>query len=188
MSRPYIYSIASFFVFLLAGSFPIQGQVNTSLNWYFGNGEGGIRFNRGTHTPTLLDNPAAAFGNGGGAVASDPITGNVLFYTDGTSIYDVTGAPMPNGSGLLSNPSGNQAAVTGAIPGQPGQYYVITNTADYNTGGLVYVTTVDMSLAGNATPPTPALGDVAGAPNVPVAGLNNTSEAMALIPHENGTD
>ena len=188
MSRPYIYSFATIFLFLLAGSFPIQGQVNTSLNWYFGNGEGGIRFNRGTHTPTSLNNPSATFGNGGGAVASDPITGNVLFYTDGTSIYDVTGAPMPNGSGLLANPTGNQAAVTGAIPGQPGQYYVFTNTADYNTGGLVYVTIVDMSLAGNATPPTPALGDVTGAPNVPVAGLNNTSEAMALIPHENGTD
>src|SRR5690606_19032262 len=43
-------------------------------------------------------------------------------------------------------------------------------------------------LPGNATAPTPALGDVTGSVSVPVPGLNNTSEAMALIPHENGTD
>lgn len=188
MSKPYIHSFAFFFLFFLAGSFPIQGQVNSNLNWYFGSNELGIRFNRGTLTPTLVDNPAATFGNGGGAVASDPINGNVLFYTDGSVIYDVTGTQMPNGFGLSVNTSGNQAAATSAKPGQPGQYYVFTNTADFTTGGIIHVTTVDMTLMGNSTAPAPALGDVTGPKSVPIPGLNNRSEAMTLIPHENGTD
>ena len=170
MRRRYSFLLSFLLLLLLAGTFPIQGQNNTNLNWYFGSSDRGIRFNRGTHTVTLADNPAASFGNGGGAVASNPINGNLLFFTDGSAIYDATGAVMPNGSGLSGNPSGNQPAVIAAVPGQPNQYFVFTNTADYTTGGDIFLTTVDMSLQGNGVPPAPNLGDVATS-NVPSMSL-----------------
>ncbi|HEY8511891.1 MAG TPA: PKD domain-containing protein, partial [Cyclobacteriaceae bacterium] len=188
MRRSYCFFQSFLLLLLLAGAFPIQGQHNASLNWYFGGSDRGIRFNRGTHTVTLADNPAPAFGTGGGAVASNPINGNVLFFTDGTVIYDASGAAMPNGTGLSGNPSGNQPAVVAAVPGQPNQYFVFTNTADYTTGGDVFLTTVDMTLPGNGgTAAPPPLGDVTSA-NVPIPALTNRSEAMVLIPHANGTD
>lgn len=189
MRRPYCYLLSFVLLLLLAGAFPIQGQNNASLNWYFGSSDKGIRFNRGTNTVTLANNPAATFGNGGAAVASDPINGNLLFFTDGSTIYDASGAAMPNGSGLSGNPSGNQPAVIAAVPGQPNQYFVFTNTADFNTGGDIFLTTVDMSLPGNGgnPAPPPPLGDVSTA-NVPIPTLTNRSEAMILVPHANGAD
>src|SRR5690606_1086145 len=125
----------------------------------------------------------------GGALASNPINGNLLFFTDGSVIYDASGAPMPNGSGLSGNPDGNQPAVVASVPGQTNQYFVFTNTADYNTGGDIFLTTVDMSLPGNGGNPSPPppLGDVTSA-NVLIPALSNRSEAMLLIPHANGTD
>ncbi|HEY4653792.1 MAG TPA: PKD domain-containing protein [Cyclobacteriaceae bacterium] len=188
MSRSYIYSLTCLFITCLAGSLSLHGQNYSSHNWYFGNSPLGIRFSRGDNSASLYTNQATPFGNGGGAVASDPTNGNILFYTDGSRVYDVTGAQMPNGFGLNVNTSGNQSVATSAKPGQPDQYYIFTNTADFTTGGIIAVTTVDMTQLGNATPPTPALGNVTGPKNIPIAGLANRSEAMTLIPHENGTD
>lgn len=189
MRRPCHYLLSFLLLLLLAGAFPIKGQDNASLNWYFGSSDRGIRFNRGTHTVTEADNPAATFNSAGGAVASNPINGNLLFFTDGSVIYDASGAPMPNGSGLSGNPDGNQPAVVASVPGQTNQYFVFTNTADYNTGGDIFLTTVDMSLPGNGGNPSPPppLGDVTSA-NVLIPALSNRSEAMLLIPHANGTD
>jgi PKD repeat protein len=188
MRRQYSYFLICLFIISMIGSLSLQGQNYSGYNWYFGNSPLGIRFGRGSNLASLYTNQATPFGNGGGAVASDPISGNVLFYSDGSRVYDVTGAQMPNGFGLNVNTSGNQSVVVTAVPGQPGHYYIITNTADYTTGGVIAATMVDMTLLGNATSPTPALGNVVSPKNIPIPGLNNRSEAMTLIPHANGTD
>lgn len=172
----------------MIGSQPLRAQNFSGHNWYFGNSSLGIRFSRGDNSATLYTNQTTPFGNGGGAVASDPINGNVLFYTDGSRVYDITGTQMPNGNGLNVNTSGNQSVVVSAIPGQADQYYIFTNTSDYTTGGTIAFTRVDMTLPGNSAPPAPALGNVVGPKNIPVPGLVNRSEAMVLIPHSNGTD
>ncbi len=125
-------------------------------------------------------------GTGGGAVAADPFSGNILFYTDGANVYDVTNTVMPNGTGLNANTANNQAVAVGAVPGQVqvNQYYIFTNTA----AGTIAYTIVDMAQPGNAVSPTPALGDVTATKNVAIPGLTNRLGAMTLIPHSNGTD
>lgn len=175
------------FMLLAAGS-KTYSQNLAQHNWYFGSTADGIRFNRGTNTAQAVTNQAIPFGIGGSAVATDPATGNLLFYTDGTRIYDGCHLPMPNGTGLLGNSSGNQPAIICPVPGQPSKYFVFVNDANFPTAGTIRRSVVDLSQLGNATT-QPGLGIVEAAnKNATVTGLTNRSEGMIIIPHTNGTD
>lgn len=173
------------FLCLFAAADGVAQQNFSRHNWYFGNTNRGIRFSRSENTPALLTNKVIPFGTGGSAVASNPINGDLLFYTDGSRIYDITHVPMFGSPVLLTPPvSTNQPVAISAIPGAPNQYYVFTNTASFTTGGSVFVTTVDMSLSGNEISPEPPIGRVTSA-NVAI-GLTGTSEAMITVPHADG--
>ncbi len=180
-----------FFLVLIFLSFSYSGlsQGLTKHNWNFGNSTLAIRFNRVDNTAVLINNQGVPFGNGASVVASSAINGNVLFYSDGTNVYDISNAQMPNGFGLNANSAGNQTVAAAPIPGEPDKYYIFTNTSSFQTGGAIFYSVVDMNLFGNALFPTPALGDVEPTKNIAVPGLTNTSEAMLVIPHadENGT-
>src|SRR5690606_19445994 len=99
--------------------------------WYFCNQS--VEFNRTNKEPNLSTHGAAP--TGPVAVAADPATGDILFYTDGVSVYDASNQLMANGTGLQGNPAGNQPVVLGQVPGQPNQYYIITNSP---TGSITY--------------------------------------------------
>lgn len=165
----------------------LYAQDFTGHNWYFGNSTQGIRFSRSDNSASLISNKAP-LGAGGSAVASDAVNGNLLFYTDGVTVYDVTHNAMPNGTGLAGNPAGNQGVAVAKVPGSPSQYYVFSNTASGAAGGTVTYTIVDMALFGNATFPTPAIGDVTPTKNVVIGGIPNRSEAMLVIQHANRED
>ena len=107
-------------------------------NWYFGNSANGIRFNRSTGIPSLINNQATPFGTGGSAVATDPSTANLLFYSDGSVIYDACHLQMLNGSGLAGNNSGNQPVAICPVPGQVNKYFVFTNSASFPLGAVVF--------------------------------------------------
>jgi hypothetical protein len=172
---------------LYLGTLSLSGQDLTRHNWYFGTGNQGIRFSRTTNAPVLINQPNT-LGTGGSAVATDGTNGNLLFYTNGVQVFDVTHAVMPNGSGLTGNPAGNQPAAICPVPGTTDQYYIFTNSAAFPAGGTVLVSTVNMSAFGNSVFPAPPVGDVT-LKNQPI-GLPPTSrsEAMLIIPHANGTD
>jgi large repetitive protein len=182
-----------FFITLFVSTIYSYSQDQRRQNWWFGNTARGIQFSRPGDTARLVTRPAAAvtgYGSAGGAVASDPASGQLLFYTDGNVVYDATHRPMPNGTGLLGNPSGNSPAAIVAIPNQPNRYYILTNDASPLTAGTIRVTQVDLTLPGNnvLTAGSPPLGDVTGVKAVAVANLDNEAEAMIIIPHTNGTD
>lgn len=164
------------------------GQNLAQHNWYFGSTVDGIRFNRGTNKPLAVTNQSIPFGTGGSAVATDPATSNLLFYTDGSRVYDGCHLPMPNGTSLLGNSSANQPVVICPVPGQSSKYYIFTNSANFLTGGSIARSVVDLSQLGNATS-LPGLGIVeATNKNATVPGLANRSEGMIVIPHANGND
>lgn len=181
--------ITYYIVFIvLVSTSTAMSQNLAQHNWYFGSTADGIRFNRGTNVAQTVTNQAIPFGIGGSAVATDPATGNLLFYTDGSRIYDGCHLPMPNGTGLLGNSSANQPAVICPVPGQPNKYFVFVNDANFPTAGTIRRSVVDLSQLGNATT-QPGLGVVEAAnKNAAVPGLTNRSEAMMIIPHSNGTD
>lgn len=163
-------------------------QNSNSLRWIFGNTTRTIQFNRFDSTANIVNVAGRpALGIGGSAVATHPVTGNLLFYTNGQTIYDQSNRAMPNGSGLTGNSAANQPVVVAQVPGQPNQYYVITNSANFSTGGDIQLAIVDMSLTGNTSSTNTNLGDVISK-NIAVPGLTNQSEGMIVIPHANGTD
>src|SRR4051812_347427 len=74
---------------------------NENKKWYFGN-QAGLDFM--PSSPTALTNGAMNTLEGCASVA-DANTGNLLFYTDGSTIWDQTHSIMANGSGLNANSS-----------------------------------------------------------------------------------
>lgn len=177
-------------VLVLAGlTFQVSAQDFARYNWYFGNSSTAIRFSRSDNSASLVTNQKLPFGTGGSAVASNPVNADLMFYTDGSRIYDISGTatPMPNGTGLLANTSGNQPVAICPVPGAPNQYYVFTNSASGTTGGSIVFSIVDMTLPGNSAFGAPFTGEVT-TKNQAIAGLTNRSEAMIVVPHVNGTD
>ncbi|SDX27482.1 gliding motility-associated C-terminal domain-containing protein [Lutibacter oricola] len=125
-----------------------QGEANF---WYFGL-NAGIDFNGGTPSPIN----GSLSTNEGCSSFSDK-DGNLLFYSDGTTVWDRTNNVMPNGSGLLGSSSSTQSAIIVPHPGNTDVFYIFTVGANFtgsNPGLNAY--TVDMTLNGG-------LGDVFGA-------------------------
>ena len=95
-----------------------QGPAN---NWYFGGGAG-INFN--TSPPTVLNDGNLNTLEGCASISNDE--GQLLFYTDGTTVYDRTGSIMENGSGLLGDQSSTQSAIIIPKPLSTTIYYIFT--------------------------------------------------------------
>ncbi len=165
-----------------------QAQDFSQYNWYFGSSNQAIRFSRSDNSANQINfvpNPAP-LGIGGSAVASSKLNGDLLFYTDGANVFDITNTRMLNGFGLSGNVNANQPAAIAKVPGQVNQYYIFTNSANFTTGGNISFSIVDMSLNGNSIAPAPPSGDVINPKNT--VAIAARSEAMITIPHANGED
>lgn len=176
---------------LLLFSFYSHAQ-RESANWYFGD-NAGIRFFSGDPV-AVLDGSLNT--KEGCATISDP-SGNLLFYTDGTSVWDRTHDLMPNGYGLMGDSSSTESAIIIPKPGSPSIYYIFTTdrpnyylTPDDPIEGLNY-TEVDMTLNGG-------LGDIVTTNknnhlityniNDAVQNEYKNSEKLTAVTHNNGQD
>lgn len=92
-----------------------------SANWYFGE-YAGLTFNYGIAQPLIN---SSLITTEGCATISDS-NGNLLFYTDGVSIWDRKHELMPNGDKLLGHSSSSMAAIIIPKPGSVSNYYVFT--------------------------------------------------------------
>lgn len=128
---------------LLLTSIPLLAQ-NQAANWFFGYGAG-LQFNLDANNLTTVEGGALST-NEGCATISD-VFGKLLFYTDGTTVWDRNNNVMLNGSGLFGDPSSTQSALIVPKPNDDNLYYIFTvdNAVDGNNFGLNY-SIVDMSL------------------------------------------
>mgnify|MGYP001826686383 CR=1 FL=1 len=116
-----------------------QGEAS---HWYFGNGAGLI-FDVDNGTVVADDSAIGTIStNEGCSSISDP-AGNLLFYTDGRTIWDRNFQIMPNadyigGSGLLGDPSSTSSAVIVPRPGNIDQYYVFTVDEPHHNNAWAY--------------------------------------------------
>lgn len=101
-----------------------QGEAR---NWYFGRGAG-LRFDAGGAVSILTGGQINT--NEGCSSMSDS-NGQLLFYTDGRTVWDRNHIIMPNGdygnnTGLLGDPSSTQSAIIVPKKGSPNIYYIFT--------------------------------------------------------------
>ena len=163
------------------------GYERQMSQWIFGNSSDYVRFNRISGAPEKLTGRALPFSIGGSVSVSDPVNGDLLFYSNGNRILDRSHRVMPLGNGLTASSGANQPVVACDVPGQPGKYFLFTNDATTSAGGTVRYTVVDMNQFGNSNAPAPPMGDVeASRKNLPVPGLTGISEGMIVIPNQDG--
>ncbi|TDS20875.1 gliding motility-associated-like protein [Maribacter caenipelagi] len=158
-------------IFLLLISCFVNAQREAAI-WYFGE-NAGLDFNSGSPL-TLLD---GALNTREGCATISDFNGNLLFYTDGITVWNRNHVPMPNGNGLLGDPSATQSAIIIPNPGDPNIYYIFTADKLKLENGINY-NVVDISLNGG-------LGDVIQK-NIQL--VTPASEKLTAVTHANGTD
>lgn len=129
-------------VFVLTISFTSFSQKETD-KWYFGNGVG-LDFSTGT--PSVIAAGAPGYMPSEGCSVISDAAGNLLFYTDGITVFNKNHVQMANGAGLMGGNSSTQAALIVLQPGSNGIYYIFTTDDFAGTNGLRY-SIVDMNLA-----------------------------------------
>ena len=135
--------MVKYIIFFLLLNLTLYSQIpGPTTNWYFGNGAG-ITFNSGVPVP--LTN-GVIFTTEGVATISDN-SGNLLFYTDGVTVYNRNHVIMTNGTGLFGDASSTQSAIIVKQPGNTNIYYIFTSDNDAGPNGICY-SVVDMSLSG----------------------------------------
>ncbi len=139
--------------------------------WYFGT-RAGIHFN---------PNPVSV--NGGqintteGVASISDASGNLLFYTDGLTVYNKNHTVMANGTGLMGDPSSTQSGVIVQKPGSRFEYYLFTAALPGSNGYRYSV--IDMNLNGG-------LGGVTAVKNVLM--YSPSTEKICAVRHCNNND
>lgn len=134
-----ILTCAYFFLFCWMGHLlPAQLQ---QAKWYFG-GQAALDFMSNPPTPLLN----SAMNSNYGCASTADAAGNLLFYTDGLTVYNAAHLVMANGTGLLGIGSPVQPCLIVQQPGSSNLHYIFTVVGNGNPGGLNY-SIVDMSLA-----------------------------------------
>lgn len=95
-----------------------------SSHWYFGHYTGLDFMN--THLGYPTENEESQLFTAEGCASISDVNGNLLFYTDGTSVYDKTHHLMPNGIGLKGNFSSTQSGIIVPNPESKFIYYLFT--------------------------------------------------------------
>lgn len=134
----------SILILLLLNFASIWGQ-KEAANWYFGK-FAGLNFNTKIPVPLKGEMKTSE-----GCASISNRSGRLLFYTDGSTIYNSIGEIMPNGQDLHGGSSSTQSAIIVPKPESDYIYYVFTvnhaekKSTDEEKFGLNY-SVVDMRL------------------------------------------
>jgi hypothetical protein len=111
-------------------------------NWYFGE-NAGVSFSSGS--PVALTNGALVTREGCAAISDK--NGNLLFYTDGVTVYNKNHSIMQNGTDLKGHSSSTHSAIIVPNPSDTRVYYIFTVDAQGGANGLQY-SVVNITLDG----------------------------------------
>ncbi|MEX1188561.1 MAG: gliding motility-associated C-terminal domain-containing protein [Bacteroidia bacterium] len=165
-------TLAGVFVFLYGISICFAQQ--EANNWYFGT-NAGVSFASGN--PVQVGD--GMLNSAEGVASLSDQFGNLLFYTDGVTVYNANHLPMPNGTGLFGGTSSSQSAVAIPVPGSNQLYYLFTAQQDVFLEGIRF-SVVDFTLDGG-------LGDIpVGQKNIQM--LTPATEKITAVRHCNGRD
>lgn len=114
-------------------------QINAN-NWFFGY-KAGVLFNQNEIQVTTL----GQLHTGEGVATISDKSGNLLFYSEGDSVWNKNHEVMPNGTDLFGNESATQSAIICPSPGFVNRYHLFTVDLLGYSNGLRY-SIVDMDL------------------------------------------
>ena len=160
----------------------VTGARATKRWWYFGSNVKLDFKASGSSTPvaTTTTGAAASVVKHEGTTVITDRQGELLFYSDGLTIWDKTGAVMSNSSGLKGSLTATQSVVAFPLNKAETLYVVVSNSVNANgvsTHGELYYSVVDLSANGG-------LGAVlVGAKNIQMGGTKYSSEALAAMPN-----
>ncbi len=140
--------------------------------WYFGM-NAGLDFTAGSPVPTT-----GALQTTEGCSTISDVQGNLLFYTNGVSVWNRNNVVMPNGTGLMGDVSTSQSALIVPQPGSSDYYYYVFTLDQLGGPNGFRYSIVDMTQDSG-------LGDVT-TKNVLIQ--NNVTERMASEKQSNGID
>ncbi|MDR1763104.1 MAG: hypothetical protein LBR64_04015 [Dysgonamonadaceae bacterium] len=166
-----------------------------NYNWTFGN-YAGLTWNTTQSYPavdifgisggdiTLSDVPTsfeAAINTQEGCFSVSSDDGDLLFYSDGRTIWNSNHQVMPNGTGLTGNASSTQSGIIIPRPGHGGQYIAVTLGIE-QSNKMAY-SIIDMSLDGG-------LGDVVDSrKDILFTGQSgHLGESVTAVRHSNKSD
>ena len=152
-----------FCIALVSNAQPKEGNI-----WCFGT-NAGLDFNSGS---PLSFTSSISTGEGCASISNEH--GNLLFYTDGSSIYNKNHVLMNNGAGLFGSSTSTQSGIIVPNPSGSSIYYVFSTSG---IGSLMY-SIVDTSLSGG-------LGYVTSKNN---SLMPSGCEKLNGVGHSNGRD
>ncbi len=123
-----VYFLIIFFKLVFLEVITAQNQGN---NWYFSK-NAGINFN--TIPPSPINFSAINTADNSSSISD--ANGQILFYTDGITVYNRQNQIMPNGINLAGNQSGGQATLIIPIP--KSNKYVVFSIPDIGNKPLYY--------------------------------------------------
>jgi len=155
---------------LLAGG--AHAQRPTDL-WYFGQ-QAGLTFADGNAPRPLNDGKMSTYE---GCAVATTAKGELLFYTNGETVWNRKHQPMPNGRQLMGSGSSTQSALIVPDPGAGNVFYIFTVAPQGTPNGLRY-SVVDMTR-------DDGFGDL---PRVNLLLIQPVAEKLAAVRHANGRD
>ena len=164
--------IACLLVLIVLVHFSISAQAEAS-KWYFGI-NAGLDFSSGN--PIALTNGELVTDEGCATISEN--NGDLLFYTDGITVWDKQHNIMPNGTGLTGDSSSTQSAIIVPKPGDVSIFYIFTVDDLAGPKGLRY-SEVNMTLNGGN-------GDITNQKNIELNAF--TTEKISAVKHANGID
>ncbi|MGE5944116.1 MAG: hypothetical protein ACM31G_07235, partial [Flavobacteriales bacterium] len=134
-----IFKLLIFILLLSPWFFYAQKEANI---WYFGH-NAGLDFNSGS--PAVITDGKLVTEEGCATISNKD--GQLLFYTDGMTVWNRNHNIMINGTGLKGHFSSTNSAIIVPKPDFPDIYYIFTVDSEAGANGLQF-SEVDMSLDG----------------------------------------
>ncbi|MDC9721847.1 MAG: T9SS type A sorting domain-containing protein [Urechidicola sp.] len=110
------------FLLLLINASLFAQELQNS-NWYFGN-TAGINFDNTTLIPSVITDGVMNTIEGCASVSNT--NGNLLFYTDGNTVWNSEHNVMTNGTGIGGDSNTTQSSVIVPHPGNADIFYIVT--------------------------------------------------------------
>lgn len=147
--------IKHWIVFLAVLLFAWPSSAQYENVWVFGRSGSGLNFNE--NLPVSIGTSIAGFGEANASICDGH--GRLLFYSEGSKVWDSEHKIMPNGDNLTPIPNAGGYSATSStaqgcmiipVPKNPGRYYVLSLTSIDNVnpenGGRLYYSEIDISL------------------------------------------